>query len=575
MRRFAGPVAFVVLVLVTLYPLLAYGLTSEEEAGHEPTHINRYAAVFDVGADGDVEVTETIEVEIPSGTPRRGIFRFFDLYDANQSNARREPKDVRVTRDGWDERYEKLSSGVNRFRTLKIGSEHVTLTPGPHTYVISYRIEDVLLAEGDGSRFYWNLIPSGWAQRIDAAQLTVRLPEAGQDVRCAVGTGTSTECGVAGRGTSTLVFTASDLKARTPVTAQVDLPTTQPSTDSHLPWSLRWAEVLGGSWTTVLIAVVGVLFAGWYGHRLARRTYEDAPGFPLMYSPPEGVGPMQALYVKREAVPEHAFVAGLVHAAERGAITLERNGKDWQILPRSTAVPLDDVTAHGLVALGVAGGQPFTVKHRDVTAGKKLQAVIASSTARTKEWAASNHLVVKDGPGWLGAVGVIAAFVFFCALVSLRTPGTLIALVPGAFAAFGLPMLFPGASTRRTPQGRRLWSEVGGFRRVLATPSSEDRFEFSGRHELYTAYIPWAMAFGCADEWARKYQHETGQEPPTPPYVMGVHHGGLSAMSAITRDFSSTLDGAISAYRATQSSSSSGGGFSGGGGGGGGGGGSW
>ena len=575
MRRFVGPVAFVVLALVTLYPLLTFGVDDGEEAGYEPTRINRYAAEFDVREDGDVAVTETIEVEIPSGTTRRGIFRFFDQYDPNQTNARRTPKDVRVTRDGLDEQYETLRTGVGRFRTLKIGSEYITLDPGPHTYVISYRIEDVLLAEGEGSRFYWNLIPGGWAQRIDAAQLTVRLPEAGQDVQCAVGVGATSGCGVTGEGTSTLVFTASDLKARTPVTAQIDLPTTAPTTESHLPWNLRWAEVLGGTWAGVIAVLVGIVLAGWYGHRLAKRTYEDEPGFPLMYAPPEGVGPMQALYVKRESVPRHAFVAGLLHAAERGAITVERQGKDWRIVPVTTAVPLDDVTAHALVELGVAGGRPFTVKHKDEKTGQKLQTVIATSTTRAKNWAADSDLVVKDGPGVLGVIGVVAAFVFFCALVGLRAPGTLIALVPGAFAAFGAPMLFPGSSTRRTPAGRRLWSEIGGFKRVLATPSSEQRFEFSGRHELYTAYIPWAMAFGCADEWARKYQHETGQEPPTPPYVLGLQHGGLSAMSAITRDFSSTLDGAISAYTASQSSSSGGGGFSGGGGGGGGGGGSW
>ncbi len=45
---------------------------------------------------------------------------------------------------------------------------------------------------------------------------------------------------------------------------------------------------------------------------------------------------------------------------------------------------------------------------------------------------------------------------------------------------------------------------------MLATPSAEERFDFSGRKELYTAYIPWAVAFGVADEWAEKYRIETG-----------------------------------------------------------------
>ena len=64
-----------------------------------------------------------------------------------------------------------------------------------------------------------------------------------------------------------------------------------------------------------------------------------------------------------------------------------------------------------------------------------------------------------------------------------------------------------------------------GFRRVLATPSSEDRFDFSGRKELYTAYIPWAVAFGVAEEWAEKYRIETGEEPPSPSYFGSSYHG--------------------------------------------------
>ncbi len=156
---------------------------------------------------------------------------------------------------------------------------------------------------------------------------------------------------------------------------------------------------------------------------------------------------------------------------------------------------------------------------------------------------------------------------------------TMVALIPGAFAVFGSPMLKTGAGTKRTRQGRDLWSRIGGFHRVLSTPSSQDRFDFSGRQELYTAYIPWAVAFGCADEWAAKYRTETGTEPPVPHYFGSAYAGAAagSYVDSMVSDFNDTVSSAISSYQATQSSSSSGGGggFSGGGGGGGGGGGSW
>ena len=64
--------------------------------------------------------------------------------------------------------------------------------------------------------------------------------------------------------------------------------------------------------------------------------------------------------------------------------------------------------------------------------------------------------------------------------------------------------------------GRDLWSRIGGFHRVLSTPSSKERFDFSGRQELYTAYIPWAVALDCADEWAAKYRTEMGTRAAGP-----------------------------------------------------------
>ena len=89
--------------------------------------------------------------------------------------------------------------------------------------------------------------------------------------------------------------------------------------------------------------------------------------------------------------------------------------------------------------------------------------------------------------------------------------------------------LATGATTRRTPAGRELWSRAAGFRRLLATPSSEDRFDYAARQDLYIAYIPYAVAFGVADKWAAKYRAATNTEPPVPwwyPVPVGQSAGG-------------------------------------------------
>jgi uncharacterized membrane protein YgcG len=300
-----------------------------------------------------------------------------------------------------------------------------------------------------------------------------------------------------------------------------------------------------------------------------------------MYAPPDGIGPAQASYILNEKSDRTAYVASLLHAAEHGAITLTPGDDSWTIT--------DKAGAHGWagldeISLKVAGllsgpGTQFTAGKKDVSAGQKLGSEISEFDGALAGWAKGNGFLVRAGIGGWGGFLVLCSFAIV-GVAAIWNPFdvTGVGLPAAAFAATGLPMWSTGAATKRTPAGRDLWSRVGGFKRILSTTSAEERFDFSGRKELYTAYIPWAVAFGCAKEWAAKYRLETGEEPPAPSYFgPGYYAAGWgSQIDSIVDSFDSTLSSAISAYNATQSSSSSGGGgFSGGGGGGGGGGGSW
>src|SRR5204863_6947290 len=103
---------------------------------------------------------------------------------------------------------------------------------------------------------------------------------------------------------------------------------------------------------------------------------------------------------------------------------------------------------------------------------------------------------------------------------------------------------------------------------MLTTDSAEARFDFGARKDLYSAYVPFAVAAGAAALWAKKYLTETGTAAPQPdwyhsttPYAYGM----VGSSGASFDSFDSTLSSSLSAYSASQSSSSSGGGgFSGG-----------
>jgi Predicted membrane protein (DUF2207) C-terminal domain/Predicted membrane protein (DUF2207) N-terminal domain len=573
--------AFGVLALAIAFPVLTWGRSSAEVT-YEPTSISYYLADFTLQENGDLRVIETITVEFPLYGDRHGIFRFWDRYDANAPLLRRAPLDVRVLRDGGYEPFEMESRERGRYDVAKIGSASATVE-GPHTYQISYLIEDALLPADDGSRFYWNLIPGCLLQEIADAQLLVHLPADAVDVQCARGNGETGGCEATGEGARTLEVDVTDLPPQTPITVSARLPITAPTPDHQRLWSMKWDAVLGPNIVATLFFLAAGVVSALVALRAVRNAHEPKPPYPLLYAPPKGVGPAQGQYVLTEQVHDTAFVATLMEAAEKGAVNLERVDEAWRIEGQgdATSTALDEVTLKTTELLGVSGTGAFQAARKDIAAGKVLQSARAESTAAIKEWARTQGFMTSSGLGSLGGGSVVLAAVAAGLIIVFNPVNiSLVALVPGAYAACGLSLLLPGSGTKRTASGRELWSQLGGFHRVLSTPSSQLRFEFSGRQELYTAYLPWAVAFGVADEWADKYRTEVGTEPPAPSYF-ATGYAGTSAGNHVNKminDFDSTVDGAISSYQASQrpqSSGGGGGGFSGGGGGGGGGGGSW
>ena len=594
--RIVGPAKLpliigVVMAGFVLIPAWTFDLKPSDDPAYDPAGITNYEAHFRVADNGDLTATERLTVEFP--IPLHGIFRFFDIVDPTAPHARRIPHDIRVTRDGAEEQIDLSRRNDGRFRVVRIGSPDRTLT-GQHHYEIRYRIKGAIEpgTTGETSQFYWNLIPSGWVMSTSRAELSVDLPVASQDkVSCAVGTGATGGCTVEGAGTRQLRVTTGSLEPNTPVTIKTGLDLPTPDAGDTLPWTARWDGVLGRSLPiTGIVALLAVLAGAW-GWVWRRRTWESEPAFPVMYAPPEGIGPGQGSYILNESVGRDQFVATLLYAAEKGRIDLDRDGDAWTIRrpEHGTGADVDTVTERALSALTMEKGGKLTIAKGHVKSGHTLDTAqdafetAAASWAKKKGLISSIPRVTRHGIWALIALLVAVAICVF-GIFDM----SLAAAVPGAYGATTLGLLGGRATTRRTSSGRQLWSEVGGFRRMLATSSGEARFDFSGRKELYTAYIPWAVAFGCADEWAKKYRTETGDEPPMPSYASGWSDSGGSSIGsgALAAGFGAAVGSAIGAYSASiaasssssssgSSFSSSGGGFSGGGGGGGGGGGSW
>jgi uncharacterized membrane protein YgcG len=582
------------------WPLIESTSSKSGPAVDWQSEITDYVATYRVAADGHIAATEALTVQLGAG--RHGIFRFFPVTDPTDPYARMVPT---ITGTTLDDRAVPVSyewRDSRRFYVARIGDPNVTMSPGLHTYTINYTVDGGLVrpptspgkftnAAGSNptaptASFYYNVV-GFWAMKIDAAHVNIELPGPSGLVQCAADETGAIPCVIDGAGTNRVTVTTANLPPQNPVTVRLDLQVPLPHR-ATLPWTARFDKIFSRSVPVAGVVALLSVLAGLVGYWWDRRSREAPPGAPVLYVPPDGLGPVQTAYIVNENVGDHALVATLLYMAERGLVRLNRaKATRWTVTGLGTPeqwAAVDPVTREVGDALGVstAGGKLSVTGSQ--TAGQKLSDAKTRLVSSCRSWARTRGFVVSVAAEWAGRVLVVICLVLAVVGFAGAFTWTMWGLPFAAFAIAGIGLLAGGVGTRRTPSGRRLWSRAAGFERLLATPSAEDRFDYAARKDLFISYIPYAVAFDAAETWAAKYRTATGSEPPIPtwyPVSGSSSPATLYSSSGGFSSFDSAVSASISAYKSAQSSSSGSGGSSfsssGGswGGGGGGGGGTW
>lgn len=602
MKKLVASMVLVALSGLGLLWPLAHGATPKPGPGAVDwsSEIDDYAATYRVAADGHIAATEVLTVRLGAG--RHGIFRFFPVTDPTDPHARMVPTITGIT---LDDRPVPVSYEWRDRRGIyvaRIGDPDETVSPGPHTYTIRYTVDGGLVKpptapgkftnragtnpSAPTASFYYNVV-GFWAMKIAAAHVSIDLPGPSGLVQCAADETGSIPCVLAGAGTDHVTVTTAALPPQNPVTVRLDLQVPLPHR-ATLPWTERFDKILSRSVPIAATVALLSVLAGLGGYLWDRRSREAAPGAPVLYVPPEGLGPVQTAYIVNEKAGGHALVATLLYMAERGLVRLNKTtAKHWKVAGLGTPeqwAAVDPVTREVGEALGVTTAGATLNVAGSQTAGQKLADARERLEAGCRSWSRTRGLMVNVAAEWAGRLLVVAALVLAVVGFAGAFTWTMWGLPPAAFAIGGIGLLAGGVGTRRTPSGRRLWSRAAGFERLLTTPSAEDRFDYAARKDLFISYIPYAVAFDAAEKWAAKYRTATGSEPPVPawyPVSSGTRPATLYSSSGGFDSFDSAVSASISAYKSAQSSSSSSGGssFSSGGGswggGGGGGGGTW
>jgi uncharacterized membrane protein YgcG len=606
-------VAFALAVGVVLAALLA-----PPAAAADGDQIDSYVIAYDVQASGVVKVKETITYRF-GGSGRHGIDRDLvtrEKYDDNQDAVYTiDQINVSSPDPGVATQFARSDTesqgGRQSTMRLRIGDPNETISAATATYVISYDLTGAMRTFPNAApaydEFYWDATGLDWQAPIKQVSISVTVPGGVQDTTCTYGAvGSTTTCGQKITG-GVAKFSQSDLAVGQGVTIGNKIgaglisdnkPHLEPD-GSKLSTGAKagiFATVGAGLLALVGSPLLGILY--WRRRGRDQRYAGLAPGttplpgqpvsvvpndpdipIPVAFSPPRIPVAEAGLLVDGQLDTKET-AATIIDLAVRGALTVQsENDDDFRVTlvdPGRASAPHEMVLLTALFSGGPPGTQvDLSAQGSMLDAHQKMQESVRDQVT-SRGWFSK----VPTGRATKGAgFGVIALVVF--AGFGLGAWALLLAIPL-------LPIVITVAVVRhkmrrgqRTPEGRAVCDQVEGFHTYLATAEA-DQLRFEEGEDIFSRYLPWAIAFGLADRWAKVCADlvRMGRLPDTTPYwYYGSYHLGAFNTGFLT----GTLVSAATPVPAAPSSSGtgfgggssfSGGGFSGGGGGGGGGG-SW
>jgi uncharacterized membrane protein YgcG len=542
--------------------------------------INRFDVLVEVQTDGDVVVTETINVTAEGYQIQRGIFRDLPRYYETDGERFQYDYDVlSVTRDGQDEPYDTETEG-NAYR-IRIGDEDVFLNSGQYTYELRYRVKNQIRYFADYDEIYWNATGNYWAFPIVEARAVIQLPPGAVVTQFAGYTGAMGASGDAFthrvEGDRHIFENVKPLQAGEGLTVAVgfekgliDPPS---SADASGLWWQRY-----GALSILLASLGGVVWFLYGAFNRVGRDPQKGPVFPR-YEAPRGLSPAAVHTIYHRGTSGHrALIATLMNLAVKGRLTIDATEKKSTLLMRTpqASAPAGEAEDADLERSIFAGSTTKILGGETDTA---FTAAYTSFTEKLGRKYGSPYFRWNIGYVMLGlAITAVAVVITATQVVNWSIWHTI-----GIIALAAVNLLFMYLMPAPTAVGQEVRTEIEGFKLYMETaeklalntvePGSEQPPPMT--KERYERFLPYAVALGVEAPWTKYFEHVLPQEADSyhPGWTTMGSSRSIGALSgAIVANMSS---GVTSAMPQSSGSSGSGGGGSSGGGGGGGGGGGW
>ncbi|OWV92311.1 hypothetical protein ATY78_01895 [Rhizobium sp. R635] len=402
--------------------------------------IDSFASDITLEKSGAMTVAETITVNAEGNRINHGIFRDFPLYFTDAGGRRRSVDFdvVSVKRDGENEPWhtESITGGIR----IYAGSADVTVTPGRHRYVFTYRTNRQIRYFDDHDELYWNVTGNGWIFPIRSATATVKLPSGVAATETTFFTGpqdaTEKNARVSETGAGLVFSTTAPLDANEGLTFAIRMPKGSidpPSADMESSWWLKdnrnYFIGFGG-----LILVFAYYLRSWL--KVGR---DPARGVVVpRWDAPDGISPALVNYIDNKGFSRGGWTAlasSALNLAVRGYVKLD-DLKD-SIIIRGTGKPLgqEKFQAGEAELLKVAGGAGATLRI-DKANGERVKSVGQNfRSAIEKEHRGkyyNSNLGYTTGGIALSAAALVVLFVYG----SLEPDTIALMLIPIAISVF-------------------------------------------------------------------------------------------------------------------------------------------
>ncbi len=555
--------SWIAALLLVLASLCAVPAMAREE-------IRSFVSDTTLRADGSVEVTETIAVNVEGSEIRRGIYRDIPTQLVNPDNTRlrSDLRVVEVLRDGQPEPYDVSNLGGG-FKRIQIGDADVFLDYRVHTYTIRYTMSRMARYFADHDELYWNATGNYWNFPILSATAILEVPQ-GAVIDGAIGyTGTpgSTEQAVRIDQTapnSVTVRTTRELAAGEGLSAAVKFQKGILVAPEGLTGVGNWISdhrelVFPG------FAVLIVLLYNYFAWSAVGRDPARGTIIPLFHAP-KGMSPALMHYIGNMGFKGGgwtAFTAAIFDLGVKGLVQIDKTGKDLTItstgkatekLPPGEQIIYDYVRSKGSVTVDKTDGPKLNTKRGELVAaiekenrevyfknnvlysiGGVLLAVVMLGALVWLEVLDPVFLIVAIigaviigvflgvifGSAKGGVVGKIITIIWV-AILGFNFIGVGIDALAGfrlnidtgliaAISIMVIVIVFAILMRAPTIQGRKLMDEIEGFRMYMET-AEKNRLNYVDKGEppmsvtRFETILPFAIALGVEKPWSERFE---------------------------------------------------------------------